>query len=195
MNALTKVERDRIDAAIKRAEQRTSADFALMVVPASDRYSLFPPLWAAIIALSMTGIVALLRPGYSMMFGFFINGALFIALALLLDWMPIRMLIVPTAAKRRHARELAHREFAVRIVAPGTHRNGVMFFASLGERYVEILADRDIHARAGGQAWDKAVADFVSAARENRLADGLVAAVEAIATVLETHYPRVRQGS
>ena len=187
---LTSGERDRIDAVIESAQHRTSADFALVIVPISDRYALYPALWAAAIALSVTGIVALVRPEYSMLTGFFINSSLFIALALLLDWMPLRMRIVPAEVKRRHAHELAHREFAVQVVAPGTHRNGVMFFVSLGERYVEIMADREIHSRAAGDAWDKTVANFLVAVRENRLADGLVSAVEACAAILEMHYPR-----
>ncbi|MGD0076841.1 MAG: hypothetical protein ABSD31_21320 [Candidatus Binataceae bacterium] len=189
LNQLTSGERERINAALKNAADRTSAGFALVIVPISDRYALFPVLWAAVIAISVTGIVALLRPGYTILTGFLINGGLFIALALLLEWMPLRMRIVPGEVKRRLARELAHHEFAVRILAPATHRSGVMFFVSLAERYVEIIADREIHARVGSGAWDKTVADFVRAARENRLANGLIAAVESCASILETHYP------
>ena len=160
-NPFTPAERERIDAAMKTAGARTSADFALVIVPVSDRYTLYPLLWAAIVALSVTGIVALLRPGYSIQTGFIINGALFIALALALDWMPLRMRLVPAEVKRTHARQLAHREFAVRIVAPGTRRTGVMFFVSIGERYAEILADRDTHALAPDAIWNKIVDRFL----------------------------------
>ncbi|HZC45525.1 MAG TPA: TPM domain-containing protein [Candidatus Acidoferrum sp.] len=189
LNPLTSSERERIDAAIKSAGDRTSADFALVIVPASDRYTLYPPLWAAIIALLATGIVALLRPGYSIRTGFMINGALFAALALVLDWTPIRMLLVPTEVKRRHARELAHREFAVRIVAPGTRRDGVMFFVSIGERYAEILADRDIHALAPAGTWNRIVDEFLAAVKAGRLADGVLHAVEACGAILQEHHP------
>ena len=189
LNSLTTIERERIDAAMKTAGDRTSADFALIIVPLSDRYALYPPLWAAIIALSVTGIVALLRPGYSIQTGFIINGALFIALALMLDWMPLRMRLVPAEVKRTHARALAHREFAVRIVAPGTRRSGVMFFVSIGERYAEILADRDTHALAADGAWNKIVDRFLDAVKAGRLAEGIIEAVEACGTILEEHHP------
>jgi putative membrane protein len=189
LNPLTSGERERIDAAIKSAEDRTSADFALVIVPASDRYTLYPPLWAAIIALLATGIVALLRPGYSIRTGFMINGALFVALSLLLDWMPIRMHLVPAEVKRKHARELAHREFAVRIVAPGTRRDGVMFFVSIGECYAEILADRDIHALAPDGTWNKIVEEFLATVKAGRLADAILQAVEACGAILQEHHP------
>jgi putative membrane protein len=190
LNPLTESERDRIDDAIKRAEHRTSAHLGLLVVPISDRYTFYSALWAASIAISVIGVVALLRPEYTILTGFLINSALFIILALVLDWTPLRVLIVPAKVKQRHAHDLAHREFALRIIAQATHRNSVMFFVSIAERYVEVLADREIHSRAGGEAWDKTVSDFIGAVRENRLADGLVSAVEACATILELHYPR-----
>src|SRR5277367_6704293 len=189
LNSLTTIERERFDAAMKTAGARTSADFALVIVPVSDRYALYPSVWAAIIAFSITGLVALLRPGYSIQTGFVINGALFIALALALDWMPLRMRLVPAEVKRTHARQLAHREFAVRIVAPGTRRTGVMFFVSIGERYAEILADRDTHALAPDAVWNKIVDRFLDAMKAGRLADGVVNAVEACGAILEEHHP------
>ena len=189
LNPLTSIERGRIEAAMENAGDRSSADFALIIVPASDRYTLYPVLWAAIVTLSATGIVALLRPGYTILTGFIINAAMFVALALVFDWMPLRMLLVPAEVKRRHARELAHREFAVRIVAPGTHRDGVMFFVSIAERYVEILADRDTHSLAPPGTWNKIVDEFLTAVKAGRVADGVLAAIAACGAILKTHHP------
>ena len=188
-NPFTSIERGRIEGAMKSAGDRTSADFALVIVPASDRYTLYPVLWGAIIALSATGIVALLHPGYTILTGFIINGATFVVLALVFDWMPLRMRLVPAEAKRRHARELAHREFAVRVVAPGTHRDGVMFFVSIAERYVEILADRDTHALAPPGTWNKIVDEFLATVKAGHVADGVLHAVEACGAILEEHHP------
>ena len=186
---LTDEERARIKAAVTRAEQRTSAHFAFVVVPASERYALFPVAWAAVAALSVTGVLALLSPALGIGEGFLVNAALFIVLALVLDWLPLRMRIVPAAIKREHARHLAHREFATRIVGGAQHRNGVLFFVSLGERYVEVLADRDIHKRVAPDTWDALVARFVDAVKAGRLADGVVAAVETCGATLAEHYP------
>jgi putative membrane protein len=186
---LMPAERARIHAAVAATEQRTGAHFALMIVPMSDRYALFPAVWAAVIALSATGVLALLRPGLTIGVGFFVDAALFIALAFVLDWPPLRLRIVPASIKRNHARQLAHREFATRIVGSAQHRNGVLFFVSLGERYVEVLADREIHNRVAPGTWDKLVADFLAAVKAGRLADGFIAAVEACGATLEKHYP------
>jgi putative membrane protein len=188
--ALTTADRERIHAATAAIEHRTNALFALAIVPVSERYVLFPLVWAAVLALSATGLLAFLHPELGIVPGFVINAALFIVLSLVLDWLPLRLGVVPRRVKHAHARQLAHREFAARILANAQHRNGVLFFVSLGERYVEIIADRDIHARVPAGTWDKVVADFIAAVKAGRLADGFIAAIEACATLLEEHYPR-----
>lgn len=190
----TPAERDRIDAAVAAAEQRTGAHFALAIVKASDRYALFPLVWAAALALSAMGVLALLQPALTIGEGFLVDAGLFILLALILDWWPLRLRIVPAAIKRSHAHALAHRQFASHILASAQHRNGVLFFVSLGERYVEILADRETHERVATGTWEKLVADFVAAVKANRLADGFVTAVEACGATLEAHYSRPGQG-
>jgi len=187
---LSTAERERIHAATAAIERRTSALLALAIVPVSERYVLFPLVWGAVLALTATGVLALFRPDLVIGLGFVINAALFIVLSLVLDWLPLRLLLVPRRIKHAHARQLAHREFAARILANAQHRNGVLFFVSLGERYVEIIADRDIHARVPEGAWDKIVADFIAAVKSGRFADGFIAALDACAALLETHYPR-----
>ncbi|HEX6842343.1 MAG TPA: TPM domain-containing protein, partial [Stellaceae bacterium] len=187
---LSTAERERIHAATAAVERRTSALFALTIVPVSERYLVFPLVWGAVLALAATGVLALVRPDLGIGLGFVINAALFIVLSLVLDWLPLRLMLVPRRARHAHARQLAHREFAARILANAQHRNGVLFFVSLGERYVEIIADRDIHARVPAGIWDKIVADFIAAVKAGRLADGFIAALDACAALLETHYPR-----
>jgi putative membrane protein len=186
---LTAEDRRRVDVAVAALERRTSAVFALAIVSVSDRYALFPMVWSALIALAATGVLALLRPDLGIADGFLVDAALFAALALALDWLPLRLRLVPRRIKHAHARQLAHREFAARILASAQHRNGVLFFVSLSERYVEVIADRDIHARVPEGTWDKIVADFIAAVRSDRPAEGFIAAIEACGAVLETHYP------
>ncbi len=192
---LSPAEHQRVDAALGAAERRTGAHFALAVVSASDRYALFPIAWAAVLALSATGVLALMKPALTIGEGFFIDAGLFILLSVILDWRPLRLRVVPAAIKRNHARALAHREFASRILANAQHRNGVLFFVSLGERYVEVLADRETHARVAPGTWEKLVAEFIAAVKGDRLADGFVVAIETCGAVLGEHYPRTGAAS
>ena len=55
-------EKGRILAAVAAAEARTQVHVAVSIVPASDRYLLYPLVWAAVAALVAGGVLAFARP-------------------------------------------------------------------------------------------------------------------------------------
>jgi putative membrane protein len=178
---LSETDKERIHAAVTAAEARTPVHIAVNIVPASDRYLLFPIVWGAILALAAGGVLALAWPHMGVRQVFSIEAVTFVLLSLLLDWRPVRLMLVPRHIRTRYARALAHREFATRILASRERKGGVLLFVSLAERYAEILADRDTHARVGGAVWDKILSDYMIAAKSGRIADGIVEAVTACA--------------
>ena len=187
---MTADERRKIDTAISAVEQSTSGDLEVMVTRASDRYSLYPVLWAGFGALALTGIAALLRPGLNGRSVIIIQVLVLIVLTALCDWMPIRLWLVPTHVKHAHARQLAHREFRAHFAGDQATRECILFFVSLGEHYVEIIADHETHARVPSNVWNKMIGDFTAAVAAGRVADGLLGAIESCGAILKTHYPR-----
>ena len=188
LHHFSETDRKRIAAAIAAAEAKTEARFAFVAVGASDRYHLYPLVWGAVLALAALGGLALGLPHLNLRFAFAVVTAIFVVGSLVLEWRPLRMLIVPPRARHAHARMLAHREFAVRILSHRAH--GVLFFVSLAERHVELLADHALHEAAGQAAWDAIVANFTKTAASGRLADAIVGAAEACGALLETHHPK-----
>lgn len=184
---LSAEEKSRIQTAVAAAEARTHVHVAVSIVPASDRYALFPTGLGALAALVAGGIIALGWPRFPLREAFAIEVAVFIVFSTLLDWWPLRMRVVPPNIRRRHAQALAHREFAARILASTERMGGVLFFVSLGERYAEIIADRETHARVGETAWNEIVGNYIDAAKQGRIADGIVTAIDACADVIAPH--------
>ncbi|MDO8432029.1 MAG: hypothetical protein Q7S58_06405 [Candidatus Binatus sp.] len=178
----------RIDAAIGAVERSTAADLDLVVTRVSDRYSLYPPLSAALSAIAVAGVLAILRPALSARIVVLIELITLIALTMLLDWMPIRMMLVSKRIKQTHARQLARREFAAHD-GGNPHQRRILLFVSLGEHYVEIIADRATHALAPETVWSKIVADFLATVKSGRIVDGVIAAIEACGAVLATYHP------
>jgi putative membrane protein len=107
----------------------------------------------------------------------------------ILDFLPLRLKLVPDRVRRPHARTLAHREFAAQYARGGPPHKRILLFISMGERYVEIIADRETYAAADRGVWDNTVSDFVTAVQGGRVADGILAAIERCASVLRTHHP------
>ena len=187
---LSEAESQRIHQAIAAVEARTHGHVALAVVRVSDRYLLFPLLWAALAALAVGGLLALVWPALPLRESFAIQAAVFVILSLAFDWLPLRLALVPRRFKHAQARILAHREFASRILADRGQRVGVVFFVSLGERYVEVVAERRLHERVDEAAWEAIVAEFATAVKIGRIADGFVAAITACGDLLAQHFPK-----
>jgi putative membrane protein len=182
-------EHKRLSAALAEAGKRTTARFELVTVPVSDRYALYPLIYGAVVGLAVLGALALFWPELSLRTGFYAAAGSFAASSFLFEWLPLRLMLVPRHAKHWECWELAHRSFAARVLAQTDRKPGIIFFVSLGERYVEVVTDRDVDLRVPQGTWDAVIADFTLAAKQKRLADGLAAAVEACAKVLEQHYP------
>lgn len=185
----TEAQREEVHRAIERIEQRTAADLDLIVTRISDRYALYPLPWAVTGALIVTAAIALIRPAFPIRVAMVIELGTLIAFALVLDWLPIRLRLVPARVKQSRAHQLAHREFAAQMGAGGANRSRVLIFVSLGERYVEIVADPRTHALAPEGTWENIVGKFITAVNAGRAADGVLAAVEACGSVLAEHHP------
>ena len=185
----TPAEHERIDAALAAIERDTAADLRIIVTRVSDRYSLYPVTWAAVGAILLGALVSLLRPDIASRTVIELQLWFVIAMTLLLDWLPLRLRIVPERAKHDRARQLAHREFNAHVIANPNQPHRILLFVSLGERYVEIIADHETHALAPDGAWNKIVDRFLATVKEGRIADGVLDAIAACGAILKTHHP------
>ena len=181
-------EHKRIDAAIAEIERSTAADLSVVVTRVSDRYSLYPIAFAAAGAILSGALVTMLRPDIASRITILIQLSFLTVVTLLLDWLPLRLSIVSERVKHAHARQLAHREFNAHV-AGGPQRHMILLFVSLGERYVEIIADHETHALAPAGTWNKIVDEFLQTVKAGRVADGVLAAAAACGEILKTHHP------
>ena len=187
--ALPDADRDRIRGALEHARQSTAAKLELVAVAASDHYAWFPVAWAAIVALALTGALALLRPWLAIGTGFAVNAGAFVVLCLIFDWWPIRVRLVPETFKRVALHSAAHRAYAAHLMSKDDEDNGVMLFVSLAERHIEIVAERAAHAAVPAGTWERIVSDATTAMRANGIGRGLTGAVDACGAELRRAFP------
>jgi putative membrane protein len=185
----TPEEHQRIDAALAAIKRDTSADLNVVVTRVSDRYPLYPITWASIGAITLGALMSLFRPETASRIVIEIQLSFLIVVTLLLDWLPIRLSIVPKRVKHAHAWQLAHREFNAHAMANPNQPHRILLFVSLGERYVEIIADHETHALAPDGTWNKIVDEFLTTLKAGHVADGVLAAIAACGAILKTHHP------
>jgi putative membrane protein len=192
MPFLNEANRQRIEDAVIAAEQRTAAEFVTVVTRASGDYLHLPTLVAAIGTFVVSGL-ALLLP-WPFWFGhgefFAAQVLLFLAFYALCRWSPVRFRLIPRAHQRRRAQQRAHQLFLDLGLASVRDRTGVLFYVSVAEHYVEIIADRGVKQVIDDAFWEKTIVGFTCSVRAGRVTEGFVSAIDATAAVLAERLPR-----
>jgi uncharacterized membrane protein len=68
--------------------------------------------------------------------------------------------------------------------------NGVLIYLLLADRHVEIVADREVHARVGSQEWETICRQMEAAFRQGHYREGAVGGIHAVTRHLAAHFPQ-----
>lgn len=209
LTPMTDADRNRVSAAVADAESRTAGEIVTILAGGSDDYADIALAWSAFVSLLALEVLATLPDFYLGLYDRLTGGwvhewtprlvfgvALLVATVkfagmwLILLWQPLRLWLTP--APIRHARVRARAVNAFRIAAERrTHgRTGILVYLSLAERRAEIVADEAIAAKVPPEVWGEAMAAMLAELKADRLADGLIVAVERVGAVLAEHFPR-----
>jgi len=141
--------------------------FFCVIARACGDYHLVPIAWAALVALAvpLPLIYLTARPAGII---YLLQLAAFIAAALVLSLPMIRFRIVPKRRMWTRAHAEAMHQFLAKASISPRHRTGVLIFASVAERYAEIVADSGINAKVQSDVWSKAIAAMISAIKDGR---------------------------
>src|SRR5262249_4163824 len=185
---ITPADIERVSQAIRAAETRTAGEIFCVIVQSSSRYPLVPLAWAALVALAVP-LPLIYLTAWPAATIYLAQLVAFVVASAVLSLPAVRYRIVPKTVQHQRAHAAAMRQF----LAHGLHlteaRTGVLIFASVAERYAEIIADTGIHAKVGNEVWEQAIAALVAAIKAGRPGDGFIAAVEQCGAVLAQHFP------
>lgn len=185
---LTPSDYERIAAAIHRAEQKTSAEIVCVLARRASTYGYVPPLWAAFIAL--------LAPWPMMLFTnlsareiFTAQIGIFVVVAILVSWMPLRLALTPRLVKRRRAGRAAIEQFFSRNVSATKDRIGILIFVSLAERYARIVADDGLADKVTHEEWRAALEPLLDNMSCEQIDEAFTRTIEECARLAAPHAP------
>jgi putative membrane protein len=101
----------------------------------------------------------------------------------------VRRVLTPASLKKSRVHKAAWAQFSATGLQTTDGHTGVVIFASLDDRIVEILADEGIHAKVGATVWDAAVKAVQDGMKARSPAKGFVTAVEICGAALAEHFP------
>ncbi len=186
-------DRERIAAAIRAVETRTTGEIVCVLAERSVDSGALPILLAALAALAAPWVlVAFTALPVTTILS--LQVVVFLAAVILLSLPPVRLALIPRRARRAMAFRVATEQFFTRAVSRTPERSGILIFVSLAEHYARIIADDGISARVPQSHWQGAVDALIAHTREGRVADGFIAAIEMCAAVLAEEFPSADGG-
>jgi putative membrane protein len=185
---ISEPDKARVAEAIRTAESKTTGEIFCVIARHASDYRLVPIAWAAALAL-LIPLPLLYLTDLSSETIYAVQLATFIIAALVLSLPALRFHIVPRRAKHDRAHEAAMRQFLAQGLDHTANRTGVLIFAAAAERYAEIIADTGINQKVTVDVWHDAMAALIAGIKQDRPADGFVAAIEKCGEVLAQHFP------
>jgi putative membrane protein len=206
---LSEADHGKVSAAISAAEAKSNGEIVAVATPLSDSYHDVALHWALVPLFAVLAWAAWRPTALAWWYDFLLGGwtpeptlgqlltllmvfaALKFTVALLiLKWMPLRLALTPGVTKHRRVRRRAVTVFRAAAERRTEGRTGILIYLSTGERRAEIVADEAILKVTDEHTWGEAMTALLVEVRAGRPADGIVAAIERVGTVLAEHFPR-----
>jgi putative membrane protein len=182
-------ERQGIEAAIRAAEQATSAEFVAAIARRVERHHAVSLIAGLIAALAVNFALIFWDPWLSLLSATGFQCVGFACVYALFELTPLSVRLAPPRKKAQKVRRFAHLLFFDRGLGNLPNHNGVLLFVTLAERRVEIVADHGVDALVGTAEWQRIADAFAVAARSGKLAAALEAAIRDLGSVLAKHFP------
>ncbi len=216
---ISKSDHARIAEAVKAAEAGSSGEIFCIVTAEVSQYREIPLAWASATALILPPLLVAfgLQP-WALVSRFLPVSAerawatgsgpsvaqtvaenlgayavaqaiIFAVVALIVSLPPVRRALTPQSLKRHRVKRMAQGHFISTGLINDPDRTGVLIFASLKDRQVEIVADKAIHDAVGGKVWDSSVSALVAGMKRRQPGQGFVEAINICGAALAEHFP------
>ncbi|HEX6218609.1 MAG TPA: hypothetical protein VFZ35_04980 [Sphingomicrobium sp.] len=206
---LSEQDHNRVSAAIAEAEAQSDGEIVAVITDLSDAYHDVALHWSVLVLIGVLAWAAACPSCLSWWFEALTGGwrpepsiqelltfllilavVKFTAVLLILKYMPLRLALTPPSTKLRRVRRRAIAIFRAGAERRTIGRTGILIYLSMGEHRAEIVADEAIVKVTQPETWGEAMAALLVEVKAGRPADGIIAAIGEVGTVLAEHFPR-----
>ena len=186
----TEAEKQQIAATIAEVEKKTSGEVVALVVAASDTY----PEASILAGLTIGGLAALLVTDLfladSLVYFVPLLACAAIGVGSLAKiFPPLLRLFIPGRRLETRVAERALRTFYEKKLHTTRDNTGVLFFISLLERKVWVLADSGIHQKISQETLMAHANDIATGIKQGQACSALCSQIEAVGIILARHFP------
>lgn len=186
----SKEEQQKIEAAVKAAESKTSGEIVPMVVDESYEYPRAELIGAGTLAMAVGLLVSWAVGGESIWWFLpvFIVG-FFIIQQLIRNLPNFKRKLINPIELTEEVKEKAMVSFVEQGLHETRDKTGILIMISLFERRVQVLADSGINAKVPVHTWDELVAMIIAGLKSDDACGAVCKAVERCGELLQEHFP------
>jgi len=183
-------EKERLKATIQEVESKTIGEIVVMVVDRSDHYIEAEVLGGVVLGSLLSLILALLFFHSSIWSYIPLSFLIFFPCRLLFKRVEaLKKLFIGVRRKEEAVRLRAERVFFEKGLYKTKKNTGVLFFLSLLERKIWVLADRGIYEKMDQETLNRFANEVSKGVREGRACEALSQAIQGIGVLLSRHFP------
>ncbi len=186
---LNKKDKELISKEIENVEKKSSAELVAVVTKRSSNYKY---------AASFINIFILFLVSFFLIF-FTQKDAfellqlqllIFVGISLFFEkFDQVIFKLLPKSYKHKKASQNASTQFYNLGLNRTKTNQGIMFFVSSDEKYVEIIADEEISKKIDDSYWEKIVDEFIKDVKKKHLSKGYLKAIQSCSTILIEKFP------
>ncbi len=183
-------EKRRIRELTDKTESRTIGEVAVMIVESSDHYFEAEVMGGILFSSLISLATSVIFFRSSLWFYIPLNFFLFFPAQLFIRKVPVLKFHFVGAHRKEHAVRLrAVRAFYEKGLYKTRKNTGILFFISLFEKKVRVLADSGIHEKIGQETLNRFALHVSRGIRDNRACDALCEAIVEAKDLLAAHFP------
>ncbi len=198
----------RVSESVSRAEAHTAGEIVTILADRSDGYTDVALAWAAFATIAALLALAIAPDFYLNLYDRLTGGWMqewtprgvltvaacvavlkFGSVLLVQLWQPLKFFLIPPPVKTNRVHERAVRAFRIGAERRTHGRTGILIYLSMREHRAEIVADEAIATKVDPEVWGEAMDAMIGELKQGRVADGVIAAVERVGTVLTEYFP------
>ncbi len=185
-----KEERERITKTIREVESRTIGEVVVMVADSSDQYQ-ETEVMGGILLGGLLSLIITIYFFHSSIWSYIpLNFLFFFPSKYLFRKVPVLKAPFIGIRRKEHAvMQKAVRTFYEKSLYKTRKNTGVLFFLSLLERKVWVLADKGIYAKIGQDTLNKFAGSVSKGIKERHACNALCEAIEMSGELLAKHFP------
>jgi len=186
----TAEEKERLKAITQEVESRTIGEIVVMVVDRSDHYIEAEALGGVLLGSLLSLIVTLLYFHSSIWSYVPLSFLFFFPCRFLFQRIEaLKRLFIGVRRKEEAVRLRAERAFFEKGLYKTKKNTGVLFFLSLFERKVWVLADKGIYEKMDQETLNRFANEVSRGIRESRACEVLSHSIQEIGILLSKHFP------